>query len=74
MQIMMDAATDSNGYLILKIPMAMKNTAFKLMIEATPSVEELGWSHDFFEQTAGACEGELVREQPEYFDIREPLL
>ncbi len=34
MQITMNGETNADGYLILKIPMKLKNTAFKLTITA----------------------------------------
>jgi hypothetical protein len=79
---MLNSRADAEGFLHLKVPVALPNAEIKvtitfqpiLPVSAKPTPEELGWSPGFFEQTAGAWEGEpLTRGEQGEYEPREEL-
>jgi hypothetical protein len=68
--LQLTSRTDSEGFLHLKVPVALPNTEINVTMTFQPvstafdkqKSEELGWSPSFFEETFGAWEGELERE------------
>jgi hypothetical protein len=78
--ITLNSRTDSNGLLHLKVPLALTETEFKItvilqpitpMVSTLKTPEEVDWTLGFFENTYGAWEGELIREQPKEYEQRE---
>jgi hypothetical protein len=68
----------ADGTLHLDLPVGLTDTELEitLTIKAIePKIEEeLGWSPQFFERTAGAWEGEpIVRERQEEYEQREEI-
>jgi len=62
------------------MPTILSNTECKITVILQPITpmaskpkmpEELGWTPGFFENTYGAWEGELIREQPKEYEQRE---
>jgi hypothetical protein len=81
--ITLNSRIGSDGMLHLKVPAALIDTECKITVilqPITPIVskpktpEDLGWTPGFFERTAGAWEGELIREQPKEYEQREEWL
>jgi hypothetical protein len=78
LQIRSQAGDD--GVLHLKIPVGTPHAEYQVVVvlqrasaEPKPKTpEELGWPPGFFEETAGAWQGEFVRDQGE-FEKREEL-
>jgi len=62
----------SYGMLHLEVPVIQTDTDFRVTVILQPVIpvskpktpEDLGWTPGFFENTYGAWEGELRREQP----------
>jgi len=80
--VMLNSRTDHDGFLHLKVPVALPNADIKVIlilqpilpVSANPTPAELGWSPGFFERTAGAWEGEpLSRGEQGEYEIREEL-
>ena len=72
-QLFQEAGADK--LLRISIPVEQANRKYRLTItiEPEPTPEELGWPPGFFEQTAGAWQGEFVRDQPTEYDRRDEL-
>ncbi len=80
--VRLNSRADADGFLHLKVPVALLNTEIKVTLilqpilpaSVKPTPEELGWSPGFFEQTAGAWEGEpLTRGEQGEYELREEL-
>ena len=64
--VILNSRTDHDGFLRLQVPVALPNAELKVIITFQPipsasanrTLTDLGWSPDFFAQTAGAWEGE----------------
>ena len=75
--IILNSHVGADGFLHLKVPDNLINTDCKVVIQpiVSDSKEDLGWSPDFFEKTAGAWEGEpLTRDEQGEYEQREELL
>jgi hypothetical protein len=79
---MLSSQSDAEGFLHLKVPVALPNAELKVIVTFQPilpasanrSLTDLGWSPGFFEQTAGAWEGEpLCRGEQGEYEVREEL-
>ena len=72
--------TGSDGILHLEIPVGLPNADFEVVLviqsrgtaPRTEAGEAHGWPPGFFEETAGAWQGEFVRDQGQ-FEEREAL-
>jgi hypothetical protein len=77
--VMLNSRADAEGFLHLKVPVALPNAEIKvtiilqpiLPVSADQTPEELGWSPGFFEETFGAWEGELERESQGEYEQRK---
>ncbi len=69
-----------DGVLHLRIPLGNAGAEYEVLVVLQPlppdgqagTPEALGWPPGFFEETAGAWQGEFIREQGEY-EKREEL-
>ncbi len=72
MQMKLKSKIDAEGKLFLQLPQQLANQELVIIItdsskETIPTPEELGYTADFFDKTAGKWEGEvLVRENLVY--------
>jgi hypothetical protein len=80
--VILNSRTDHDGLLRLQVPVALPNAELKVIITFQPippasanrTLTDLGWSPDFFAQTAGAWEGEpLSRGEQGEYEVREEL-
>jgi hypothetical protein len=78
-QLVQEAGADKT--LQLTIPVDRAGWRYEVVIVVAPepessqppTPEQRGWPAGFFEQTAGAWQGEFVRESEGPFEEREPL-
>lgn len=72
----------ADGVLKLHIPLGLPDTELEVVVvlqplapaSQRPAAEELGWPPGFFEETAGALQGDpLVREPQGEYEVREEL-
>jgi hypothetical protein len=68
MKLKLKSKVDSEGKLLLTLPQELANQELEIIInysteEKPPTPEQLGYPADFFEQTVGKWQGEiLIRE------------
>jgi hypothetical protein len=68
--------TGTDGVLHLSVPLGTPEAEFELMVVAQPTGAETtdeGWPPGFFEETAGAWQGELERAPQGEYEKREDL-
>ncbi|MCQ3979966.1 MAG: hypothetical protein DPW09_41645 [Anaerolineae bacterium] len=80
--IKLQSHVGSDGILKLEIPLGLTDADLEVLVVVQPLLvsspatpEELGWPPGFFEETAGAWQGEpLIREAQGDYEIRDELL
>lgn len=80
--IKIQSRVGSDGILKLEIPVGLTDADLEVLVVVQPlaspsttSPEDLGWPAGFFEETAGAWQGEpLIREEQEEYETRDELL
>jgi hypothetical protein len=75
--IQVQGKTGSDGVLHLSIPLGPSEAEFEVLVVVQPKAaprqptpEELGWPPGFFEQTAGAWQGNFERAPQSEFEKR----
>jgi hypothetical protein len=79
--VQLRARVGADGLLHLQVPVGMANTDVEVIVIVQPKAAEanqptptaLGWPPGFFEQTAGAWQGELARPDQGEYEVREEL-
>lgn len=79
--IKLDAHTGPDGTLRLDLPIGLADRDVEVIVVIQPRLietrgktpEELGWPSGFFERTAGAWQGDLVRGEQGAFEVRDEL-
>jgi hypothetical protein len=71
--IPMRGKTGADGVLHLSIPVGTPEAEFEVVVNLYPQTADNGWPLGFFEETAGAWQGELERAPQGEYEKREEL-